>query len=92
MRANNAEIACPAKRQARSRREKVRLDTAIAELATLLPDEQERIGKWILELLRDETEWDTRFGSSQSALGQLAAEARADRASGRASELDFERR
>ena len=68
------------------------MDTAIAELAALPPEEQERIAKWILVLLRDEAEWDARFGASQDALGRLAAEARGDRAAGRATELDFERK
>ncbi len=67
------------------------LDTAISELAALPPEEQERVAKWILELLRDEADWDTQFTGSQDALGRLAAEARADRAAGRATELDFGR-
>ncbi len=68
------------------------LDTAIAELAALPPEEQESVAKWILELLRDEAAWELRFAASQDTLGRLAAEARADRAAGRASDLDFERK
>ena len=67
------------------------LDTAIAELAALPPEEQERMAEWILELLRDDAEWDARLGASPDALGRLAAEARTDRVAGRASELDFDR-
>ena len=68
------------------------LDTAISKLAALPPEEQERIAKWILELLRDEADWDARLGASQGALSRLAAEARADRDAGRATELDFDRK
>ncbi len=68
------------------------LDVAIAEIAALPPEEQERVANWILELLRDEAAWNERFGASQDALSQLAADARADRDAGNAAEMDFERR
>ncbi len=64
------------------------LDTAIAKLAALPPQEQERVGRWILEQLRDEEAWAERFGASQNVLGRLAEEARADRTAGRVSEFD----
>ncbi len=64
------------------------LDAAIAKLAALPPQEQDRVGTWILEELRDEGAWTKRFSASQDALGRLAAEARADRAAGRVSDLD----
>ena len=66
------------------------LDAAIARLAALPPDEQERVGRWILDQLQDDEAWAERFGASQDVLGRLAAEARADRAAGRATELDPE--
>ena len=64
------------------------LDAAIAKLATLPPDEQDRVGRWLLDELRDEEDWTSQFAASQDALGRLAAEARADRAAGRTTELD----
>jgi len=64
------------------------LDAAIAKLTTLPADEQDRIVQWLLEELRDEEHWSRHFAVSQSALSKLAAEARAERAAGRATELD----
>ncbi|MEA2692387.1 MAG: hypothetical protein QOJ16_1774 [Acidobacteriota bacterium] len=64
------------------------LDTAIAKLATLPDEEQDRVGRWLLDELLDDDHWMRQFAGSQDALSQLAAEARADRAEGRASELD----
>ena|SRR5947208_3325046 len=64
------------------------LDTAIAKLTTLPADEQDRIAQWLLEELWDEQHWARQFAASQSALSKLAAEARAERAAGRATELD----
>lgn len=67
------------------------LDAAIAKLATLPADEQDRIADWLLEELRDEEHWSSQFRSSQDALSRLAAEARADRAAGRTTELDADK-
>jgi hypothetical protein len=64
------------------------LDAAIAKLAGLPPEEQDRIARWLLDELEDEDLWSRQFAASQEALGKLAAEARADRAAGRATELD----
>jgi len=64
------------------------LDTAIAKLATLPADEQDRIAQWLLEELRDEEHWARQFAASQSALSRLAAEARAERAAGKTTDLD----
>jgi hypothetical protein len=52
------------------------------------PDEQDRIGRWLLEELRDEEQWDRQFRGSQDALSKLRAEALADRAAGRTTPLD----
>jgi len=60
----------------------------MAKLATLPADEQDRIAQWLLEELRDEEHWTRQFAASQGALSKLAAEARAERAAGRATELD----
>ena len=53
------------------------LDAAIAKVATLPDDEQDRIAQWLLDELRDEERWSRRFAASQASLGKLAAEARA---------------
>jgi hypothetical protein len=64
------------------------LDAAIAKLATLPPEEQDRVGRWLLEELADEEQWGRTFEGSQDALSKLAAEARADRAAGRTADVD----
>mgnify|MGYP001218746508 FL=1 len=64
------------------------LDSALAKLATLPVDEQDRIAQWLFDELRDEEHWAHQFSASQDALSKLAAEARADRAGGRTTELD----
>jgi hypothetical protein len=64
------------------------LEAAIAKLAALSADEQERIAQWLLDELRDEEHWARQFSASQERLGKLAAEARAERKAGRATELD----
>jgi hypothetical protein len=67
------------------------LDAAIAKLATLPADEQDRIAQWLLDELRDDEHWARQFATSQDALSKLAAEARAERSAGRATELDPDR-
>ena len=67
------------------------LDTAIAKLVSLPSEEQDRIAQWLLDELRDEEHWTRQFSASQDALSKLAAEARADRAAGRAIELDSDK-
>jgi hypothetical protein len=67
------------------------LDAAIAKLAALPPEEQDRVGRWLLDELRDEERWAQQFRASQDALGKLAAEARAERTAGRATDLDPEK-
>jgi hypothetical protein len=64
------------------------LDAAIAKLATLSAEEQDRIAQWLLDELRDDEHWTRQFATSQDALSKLAAEARADLAADRAAELD----
>ena len=51
-------------------------------------DEQERIGKWLLDELASEREWQKRFAGSQDALSKLAQEARDEVAAGKATDLD----
>jgi len=64
------------------------LDAAIAKLAALPPDEQDRVGRWLLDELADDEQWARKFGASQDALSKLAAEARADRRAGRSTDVD----
>ena len=64
------------------------LDVVVAKLAALPAQEQDRIAQWLLQELPDEELWDKRFSESQDTLGQLAYEARRDRAAGRATELN----
>ena len=67
------------------------LDAAIAKLATLPPEEQDRVGRWLLDELRDEERWAQQFRTSQDALGKLAVEARAARTASSATDLDPEK-
>lgn len=64
------------------------LEAALAELAKLPAEEQDRVARWLLEELRDEEQWDRQFAASQDALSKLAAEALADHAAGRTTPLD----
>ena len=66
------------------------LDAAIAKLATLPPEEQDRVGHWLLDELRDDEHWAHQFRASQDALSTLAADARADRTADRTTALDPE--
>ena len=64
------------------------LDAAIAKLGALPPEEQDRVGRWLLDELADEEQWTQRFGATQGALTKLAAEARAERAAGQMTDVD----
>ena len=64
------------------------LDTAIARIATLPPEEQDRIAQWLLEELKDDDRWTERFENSQDSLSGLAEEARSEREAGKATQLD----
>ena len=66
------------------------LDAAIAKLSSLPPEEQDRVGHWLLDELRDDEHWARQFRGSQDALSRLAADARADRTAGRTTALDPE--
>jgi hypothetical protein len=64
------------------------LDAAVAKLAALPAEEQDRIARWLLQELPDEELWDRRFSETQDALGKLAAEVRTERVAGNATEFD----
>ncbi len=65
-------------------------DAALAKLANLPAEEQDRIARWLLEELVDEEHWARQFAASQEALSKLAAETRTERAAGRARDLNFD--
>lgn len=67
------------------------LEAAIAKLATLPTEEQDRVAGWLLDELRDDENWTRQFEASQDALSKLAAEALADRAAGRTADLDADK-
>ncbi|MGH6917563.1 MAG: hypothetical protein ACREJ0_07650 [Geminicoccaceae bacterium] len=52
------------------------LDAALARVAQLPADDQDRIASLILEELESEAAWQERFRSSQAKLAGLAAAAR----------------
>jgi len=64
------------------------LDAAIAKLAELPPEEQDRVGRWLLDELADDEQWTRAFDASQDTLSKLVADARADRAAGRTTDVD----
>ena len=64
------------------------LNTVIAKIAALPPDEQDRIAQWLLDELNDEDRWTEQFENSQDSLDRLADEARSEREAGKAAQLD----
>lgn len=64
------------------------LESALAEVAKLPPEEQDKIGEWILAELADERSWNEQFQMSQDILGDLANEALEEDARGETTELD----
>jgi hypothetical protein len=64
------------------------LDSAIAKLAKLPAEEQDRLGQWLLDELLDEERWAAEFSGSQGGLSRLADEARAEIANGTVTDLD----
>ena len=66
-----------------------KLEAAIVKLATLPTEDQDRVAGWLLDELRDDESWTGQFDASQDALSKLAAEARAERAAGRTTDLDL---
>jgi hypothetical protein len=64
------------------------LDKAVAKLAALPSEEQDRIAQWLLQELPDEELWGRRFSETQDALSKLAVETRRECAMGNATELE----
>ncbi len=65
------------------------LEKAIVEVSKLPPDEQDRIGQWLLTELADDRAWDEKFAASQDALEKLADNAVAEIRAGQVEELDL---
>jgi|HubBroStandDraft_1064217.scaffolds.fasta_scaffold67783_2 hypothetical protein len=65
------------------------LEHAIAAVVRLPEDEQEIIGRLILEEIAAERGWDDRFARSEDKLGALARRARQQHANGETTELTF---
>jgi hypothetical protein len=65
------------------------LEKAIVEVSKLPPDEQDRIGQWLLTELADDRAWDEKFAASQDALEKLADNALAEIRGGQVEELDL---
>jgi hypothetical protein len=64
------------------------LERALAEIAKLPAEEQERLAAWILDELAADRRWVESFARSHDALAELANEALADFHSGRTRPLD----
>ena len=67
------------------------LDAALARLAEVPADEQDRVAQWLMDELKDEEHWARQFAGSQDALARLADEVTADVAAGHATDLDPEK-
>jgi|AP45_3_1055517.scaffolds.fasta_scaffold100454_2 hypothetical protein len=67
------------------------LKEALAELSKLPDKEQDAIGEWLLKELASEQGWEQLFSESFNLLEDLAADALAERHSGRTKELDPEK-
>ncbi len=67
------------------------LDAAVAKIAGLPPEEQDRVARWLPHELPDEELWDKRFSETQDALSKLAIEARKERSAGNVTGLDTDK-
>ena len=64
------------------------LKKAFAEASRLAPDEQDALGRWLLQELALQRRWDETWASSQDTLAALADEALAEHRDGRTENLD----
>ncbi len=64
------------------------LQKAFDEASKLPDNEQEALGKWLLEEIASDRRWDELFLSSADKLGELAQEALAEHRAGRTQDLD----
>lgn len=64
------------------------LETALAEVAKLPPEEQDALAAWLLDEIRSEQRWSKTLAGSQAALEALASEALAEHRAGKTKPLD----
>ena len=64
------------------------LETALAEVAKLPPDEQDALATLLLDEIKSEQRWSASLAESQGVLTALAAEARAEHRAGKTKPLD----
>ena len=64
------------------------LETALAEVAKLPPDEQDALATLLLDEIKSEQRWSASLAESQGVLTALAAEARVEHRAGKTKPLD----
>jgi hypothetical protein len=64
------------------------LETALAEVAKLPPEEQDALASLLLDEIKSEQRWSQSLAASQALLKSLAAEALAEHRSGKTKPLD----
>ena len=64
------------------------LKKAFAEASRLAGDEQDALGRWLLQELASQRRWDQTLANSQDTLAALADEALAEHRDGRTQNLD----
>jgi hypothetical protein len=64
------------------------LETALAEVAKLPPEEQDALASLLLDEIRSEQRWTQALSGSQDLLKSLAADALAEHRAGKTSPLD----
>jgi hypothetical protein len=67
------------------------LKKAFDQASELPPEEQDAVGRWLLEELALEKRWDNAFRASADRLKELAEEALQEAREGRTEELDPDR-
>ncbi|MAT70819.1 MAG: hypothetical protein CMJ58_14990 [Planctomycetaceae bacterium] len=65
-----------------------KLQEAFEKAQQLPPDEQDRLGAWLMHELASEQRWQQSFAKSQDQLAQLANEALAEHRAGKTQPLD----
>jgi len=64
------------------------LETALAEVAKLPPEEQDILAVLLLDEIKSEQRWSQSFAESQAVLKSLAAEALVEHRAGKTKPLD----
>lgn len=64
------------------------LETALAEVSKLPPEEQDVLATLLLDEIKSEQRWSQSFADSQAVLKTLAAEALAEHRAGKSKPLD----